>query len=60
MAIEDLKQGGWEADGQVGLGILGLPLVMRSMGLVPGILIIIGVALICTWTGYSTSGIYML
>lgn len=38
---------------QVGLGILGLPVVMRSMGLVIGIILIIGVALLVTWTAYG-------
>ncbi|WVF66447.1 hypothetical protein IAT40_001187 [Kwoniella sp. CBS 6097] len=37
---------------QMGLGILGLPAVFDKMGFVPGIMIILAVFVICTWSDY--------
>ena len=40
---------------QVGLGILGLPLVMRNLGLVLGVIVIVVVAALILWSNYGTS-----
>ncbi|EXJ84046.1 hypothetical protein A1O3_04713 [Capronia epimyces CBS 606.96] len=37
---------------EVGLGILSLPSVLRTLGLIPGIIAIIGVGLVATYTAY--------
>ena len=38
---------------QVGLGILGLPLVMRNLGLVLGVIVIVVVAALILWSNYG-------
>jgi hypothetical protein len=38
---------------QVGLGILGLPLVMRNLGLVLGVIVIVVVAVMILWSNYG-------
>jgi amino acid permease len=40
---------------QVGLGILGLPLVIRDLGIVVGVLVIVIVGVIITWSDYGES-----
>lgn len=37
---------------QIGLGVLGLPFSLQVLGIVPGILCLVAVALITTWSGY--------
>nr|XP_019010104.1 uncharacterized protein I206_04572 [Kwoniella pini CBS 10737]OCF48885.1 hypothetical protein I206_04572 [Kwoniella pini CBS 10737] len=44
---------------QVGLGILGLPAAFNILGLVPGIIVIVAVALIVGWSDYVV-GIFKL
>lgn len=36
----------------VSLGVLGLPAVLASLGLVPGIILIVGLGILTTYTGY--------
>lgn len=36
---------------QIGLGVLGIPSVLHSLGLVPGVLILLIVATMTTWSG---------
>lgn len=38
---------------QIGLGVLSMPNTLHTLGLVPGILVIAGVAAITTWTDIS-------
>lgn len=37
----------------VGLGILGLPLVIRDLGIVVGVLVIVITGVIITWSDYG-------
>ncbi|WVR00370.1 hypothetical protein IAU59_007513 [Kwoniella sp. CBS 9459] len=37
---------------QIGLGILGLPAALNTLGLVPGLIAIIGIALVIGWSDY--------
>ncbi|KAM5354735.1 hypothetical protein ACJ41O_001382 [Fusarium nematophilum] len=37
---------------QVGLGVLSIPTVFDSLGLIPGIIVLIVIAAITTWSGY--------
>ncbi|WWC94410.1 hypothetical protein V866_001252 [Kwoniella sp. B9012] len=37
---------------QVGLGVLGIPYVLQTLGLVPGIICLLAVATITTWSDY--------
>lgn len=37
---------------QVGLGVLAMPSYMHTLGLIPGIIVIIAVGLMTTWTDY--------
>ncbi|GAA5979049.1 hypothetical protein JCM11641_004955 [Rhodosporidiobolus odoratus] len=41
---------------QIGLGVLSLPSTFHTLGLVPGILILLVVAVFTTWTDYVISG----
>ncbi|KAI8665381.1 hypothetical protein LRP88_04112 [Fusarium phalaenopsidis] len=37
---------------QIGLGVLSIPAVFHSLGLVPGLIALIAIAVITTWSGY--------
>lgn len=37
---------------QIGLGVLGIPSVLHTLGLVPGVIILIVVATMTTWSGW--------
>ncbi|RSL55158.1 hypothetical protein CEP53_007215 [Fusarium sp. AF-6] len=37
---------------QIGLGVLSIPAVFHSLGLVPGVIALIAIAVITTWSGY--------
>ncbi|WVQ72141.1 hypothetical protein IAR50_001686 [Cryptococcus sp. DSM 104548] len=37
---------------QIGLGVLSLPSALGALGIVPGILVLVGIASIMTWSGY--------
>ncbi|EEU43545.1 uncharacterized protein NECHADRAFT_104917 [Fusarium vanettenii 77-13-4] len=37
---------------QIGLGVLSIPAVFHSLGLVPGLVALIAIAIITTWSGY--------
>ncbi|RSL51071.1 hypothetical protein CEP54_011628 [Fusarium duplospermum] len=37
---------------QIGLGVLSIPAVFHSLGLVPGMIALIAIAVITTWSGY--------
>lgn len=37
---------------QIGLGVLSIPSVFDTLGLIPGIIMVCVVALIATWTSY--------
>lgn len=39
------------AKSQIGLGLLGLPLTLHSLGLIPGLICLCGLCLLTTWTG---------
>ncbi|ORX33435.1 transmembrane amino acid transporter protein-domain-containing protein [Kockovaella imperatae] len=41
-----------ETKTQIGLGVLGLPAVLDTLGFVPGMIVIIAMAVIITWTDY--------
>jgi len=34
---------------QIGLGVLSIPLVFDTLGMIPGIIILLGIAIITTW-----------
>lgn len=51
------KLGRWRASliyitNQVGIGILSLPVALRTLGLVPGLICIIGMGILVTYTAY--------
>ncbi|KAF2212755.1 hypothetical protein CERZMDRAFT_41003 [Cercospora zeae-maydis SCOH1-5] len=37
---------------QIGLGVLGIPSALHSLGMVPGVIILVIVGIMTTWTGY--------
>lgn len=37
---------------QIGLGVLGLPFSLQVLGIVPGVLCLLAVSLITTWSGW--------
>ena len=37
---------------QIGLGVLSIPIVFGSLGIVPGVVILCAIAGITTWSGY--------
>lgn len=37
---------------QIGLGVLAIPSALNALGMVPGILCLVAVAVITTWSGY--------
>lgn len=37
---------------QIGLGVLSIPTAFDSLGIVPGIICLCGIAVITTWSGY--------
>lgn len=37
---------------QIGLGVLSIPSVFETLGLIPGVIMLCVVALIATWTSY--------
>ena len=37
---------------QIGLGVLSVPVVFGSMGIIPGVIILLAIAGITTWSGY--------
>lgn len=41
-----------EVKSQIGLGVLALPAVLNTLGYVPGILLIIAIGAIITWSDY--------
>ncbi|WVQ96905.1 hypothetical protein IAU59_004013 [Kwoniella sp. CBS 9459] len=44
---------------QIGLGVLSLPSALATLGIVPGILCLVGVAGIMTWSGYVVGQVKM-
>ncbi|KAJ4992148.1 amino acid transporter [Stagonosporopsis vannaccii] len=51
------KLGRWRASliyitNQVGIGILSLPVALRTLGLVPGVICIVGLGIVVTYTAY--------
>lgn len=34
---------------QIGLGVLSIPLVFDTLGMIPGIIVLLGIAIITTW-----------
>ncbi|ODN90831.1 hypothetical protein L198_06148 [Cryptococcus wingfieldii CBS 7118] len=54
----DYRNVGWMAavvlllKSQIGLGVLSLPSALGALGIVPGILVLVGVSAIMTWSGY--------
>jgi len=51
------KLGRWRASliyitNQVGIGILSLPVALRTLGLVPGLICIVGLGIVVTYTAY--------
>lgn len=39
---------------QIGLGVLSIPLVFDTLGMIPGIIILLAIAIITTWVCEST------
>ena len=37
---------------QIGLGILSIPTAFNALGMVPGVIVLVGIAAITTWSGY--------
>lgn len=37
---------------QIGLGVLGIPSALHSLGMVPGVIILLIIGTMTTWTGY--------
>lgn len=37
---------------QIGLGVLGIPAVFNAMGIVPGVICLIAIGIITTWSDY--------
>lgn len=37
---------------QIGLGILSIPTAFNALGMVPGVIVLVGIAVITTWSGY--------
>lgn len=37
---------------QVGLGVLGIPFVLSTLGIVPGTICLLGIGIITTWSDY--------
>ncbi|OCF30956.1 hypothetical protein I316_07362 [Kwoniella heveanensis BCC8398] len=44
---------------QIGLGVLSLPSALATLGIVPGILCLVGIAAIMTWSGYVVGQVKM-
>ncbi|WVR03437.1 hypothetical protein IAU60_000428 [Kwoniella sp. DSM 27419] len=51
-ALGWMKAAVLEAKLQMGLGMLGLPAVLSTLGFVPGIISILAIGAICTWSDY--------
>lgn len=41
---------------QIGLGVLSIPTAFDSLGIVPGVIVLLGVAVITTWSDYVIGG----
>lgn len=39
---------------QIGLGVLSIPLVFDTLGMIPGIIILISIAVITTWVCWES------
>ena len=61
----DVYQVGWMGTAvlmmktQIGLGVLSIPAVLDVLGLVPGVIILITIAIITTWSDYMV-GVFKL
>lgn len=44
---------------QIGLGVLSIPAVLDTLGMVPGVIILITIAVITTWSDYIV-GVFKL
>jgi hypothetical protein len=55
---DDILQVGWQGTAflmmktQIGLGVLSIPLVFDVLGMVPGVICLLIIAIITTWSGY--------
>lgn len=45
---------------QIGLGVLGIPSALHTLGMVPGVIILIVVACMTTWSGYMVGKFKLL
>lgn len=41
---------------QIGLGVLSIPTAFDSLGIVPGVIVLFGIAIITTWSDYVIGG----
>jgi amino acid permease len=39
---------------QIGLGVLSIPLVFDTLGMIPGIIILVSIAIITTWVCWKS------
>lgn len=44
---------------QIGLGVLSIPAVLDTLGMVPGIIVLLAIAIITTWSDYMV-GVFKL
>ena len=45
---------------QIGLGVLSIPLVFDTLGMIPGIIILLAIAIITTWVRKYSNAVYII